>query len=92
MPDAITPIARVIWLSPGTPAERSTELVARALEGRAEIVPKPLEVWAEGPLVSYTLDDEVEGVRVSQNVAAGRASTSSASPPVPQSRSCARTA
>ena len=63
MPDAITPIARVIWLSPGTPAERSTELVARALEGRAEIVPKPLEVWAEGPLVSYTLDDEVEGVR-----------------------------
>ena len=59
----ITPIARVLWLSPSTPAERSVELVARVLEGRADIVPKELEVWADGPLVSYTIDDEVEGVR-----------------------------
>jgi pimeloyl-ACP methyl ester carboxylesterase len=57
------PIARVLWLSPSTPAERSVELVTPALEGRAEIVPKSLEVWADTPLVSYSLDDEVEGVR-----------------------------
>jgi pimeloyl-ACP methyl ester carboxylesterase len=59
----ISPIARVLWLSPGTPAERSVELVARELGGRADIVPKDLEVWADRPLVSYTLDDEVAGVR-----------------------------
>jgi pimeloyl-ACP methyl ester carboxylesterase len=63
MPAAIASIARVIWLSPSTPAERSTELVARVLEGRAEIVPKALEVWAEDPPAAYTLDDEVEAVR-----------------------------
>ncbi len=60
---AITSAARVLWLSPNTPAERSVELVARELEGRADIVPKELEVWADAPLVSYSLDDEVEGVR-----------------------------
>jgi pimeloyl-ACP methyl ester carboxylesterase len=62
-PTPPTPIARVVWLSPSAPAGRSTELVARVLEGRAEIVPKDLEVWADGPLVSYTLEDDVEGVR-----------------------------
>jgi pimeloyl-ACP methyl ester carboxylesterase len=65
----ITPIARVLWLSPSTPAERSVELVARVLDGRAEIVPKALEVWADGPLASYTLDEEVDAVR---RVAEGR--------------------
>ncbi len=69
MSGAITPIARVLWLSPSTPAERSAELVAGALEGRADIVAKALEVWADARPVSYTLDDEVEGVRC---VAKGR--------------------
>lgn len=59
----IVPIARVLWLSPSTPGERSTELVARTLQGRAEIVPKELEVWADTPPVSYSLEDELEGVR-----------------------------
>jgi pimeloyl-ACP methyl ester carboxylesterase len=63
IPAAITPIPRVIWLSPSTPAERSTELVARALEGRAEIVAKALEVWAEALPASYNLYHEVDGVR-----------------------------
>jgi pimeloyl-ACP methyl ester carboxylesterase len=63
MSPATAPFARVLWLSPSTPAERSVELVAPMLEGRAEIMPKALEVWADGPLLSYSLDDEVEGVR-----------------------------
>jgi pimeloyl-ACP methyl ester carboxylesterase len=63
MSAAITPIVRVLWLSPSRPAERSVELVAPALGGRADIVPKDLEVWAHAPVASYTLDDEVEGVR-----------------------------
>jgi hypothetical protein len=82
----ITPIARVLWLSPSTPAERSVELVARVLEGRADIVPKELEVWANGPLVSYTIDDEVEGSDVSRKIVGGRSFISSASPPVRRSR------
>lgn len=61
--DAISPIARVVWLSPSPPAERSVELVARALGRRADIVPKDLEVWADASPASYTLHDEVEGVR-----------------------------
>jgi pimeloyl-ACP methyl ester carboxylesterase len=62
MPAPITPVARVLWLSPSTPAERSVELVAPALEGRADIAPKELEVWGGAPLSSYTLEDEVAGV------------------------------
>jgi pimeloyl-ACP methyl ester carboxylesterase len=63
MSTAITPVARVLWLSPSTPAERSVELVAPIVVGRAEIVPKALEVWADAPRASYSLDDEVEAVR-----------------------------
>jgi pimeloyl-ACP methyl ester carboxylesterase len=69
MSTEITPVARVLWLSPSTPAERSIELIAPIIGDRAEIVPKPLDVWADGSLVSYTLDAEVEAVR---RVAAGR--------------------
>jgi pimeloyl-ACP methyl ester carboxylesterase len=63
--DAGTPIAQVLWLSPGEreAALRSVEFVARALEGRAEIVPKSMEVWDMPEPVSYSLEDEVEGVR-----------------------------
>jgi pimeloyl-ACP methyl ester carboxylesterase len=66
---SIPRIPRVLWLSPATPPERSAELVARALEDRAHIVPKELEVWGDGRLESYTLDDEVQGV---ERVAAAR--------------------
>jgi pimeloyl-ACP methyl ester carboxylesterase len=62
-------IPRVLWLSPATRAERSAELVASALDGRADIVPKELEVWGDARLESYTLDDEVRGV---ERVAAAR--------------------
>ena len=62
-PASTSRIHQVLWLSPATPAERSAELVARALEGRADIVPKGLEVWAAARLESYTLDDEVRGVK-----------------------------
>lgn len=61
--DAVVQMARVLWISPSTPAERSIELVAPALQGRAEIIPKVLEVWETPTPGSYTLDDEVEGIR-----------------------------
>ena len=82
----ITPIARVLWLSPSTPAERSVELVARVLEGRADIVPKDLEVWADGPLCRTPSTMRSRQSDVSRKVVGGRAFTSSASPPVRRSR------
>jgi pimeloyl-ACP methyl ester carboxylesterase len=52
-----------VWLSPSGSGERSIEFLAVALVGRAELVAKDLEVWAEPSAGSYSLADEVEGVR-----------------------------
>lgn len=56
-------LARVLWISPDTPAERSIERIAPRLRGRAQIIPKSLEVWETPTPASYTLEDEVQGVR-----------------------------
>src|SRR4051794_15766006 len=55
-------VPRAIWLSGSDESERSAELVAEALGGRAVIVPKDLEVWRPDVPRDYGLQTETEAV------------------------------
>ena len=55
-------IPRVMWLSGSGESGRSAELVTKAVDGQAVIVPKDLEVWGPDVPRDYGLQTETDAV------------------------------